>query len=327
MLQTASKTTGTTSFFLQHLADTGPDRPPHAWSVAESQSYCRDFARQSYENFSIASWLIPGTLRQDMANIYCYCRWADNLADEVEPAETSLKLLNWWQQQLQLCYSGRPAHPVLVALQSTIRKHNLAAQPFLDLLDAFRQDQHKLRYDSDRELLDYCRRSANPVGRILLALAKVDNPRCLDLADQLCTGLQLSNFCQDIRRDALLGRCYVPLERLKAHACHAEELSAEKPSDRLQSLLREWVEHARSYLTQGQSLAREVPKWLGVDVDAFASGGLAILDAIQKQDFDVWSARPTVSKSRKAQILLSSFLRVRCSWNVFSDSPRVSQSD
>ncbi len=147
-----------------------------------------------YENFSVASWLIPRQLRRHFFHVYAYCRWSDDLADESESVEQAEHRLLWWQRELDQGFSGLSRHPVMIALHETVKQFRLSQEPFNDLLSAFRQDQKKFRYEDDASLEDYCRRSANPVGRIILAIAGVNDAHCYALSDQICTGLQLANF-------------------------------------------------------------------------------------------------------------------------------------
>jgi squalene synthase HpnC len=299
MLQSDQSTSVEPSFFLRELAILGPDQPPSAWSLPQAQQYCRTWAARSYENFTVVSLLLPRRLRQDFQNIYAYCRWSDNLADEISEPEESLRLLDWWQQQLWLCNSGRPGHPVLVALQDTIQRHQLPMQPFEDLLSAFRQDQAVVRYATADDLADYCRRSANPVGRILLHLARASDAGNVELSDQICTALQLANFCQDMSRDAHINRIYAPQSLWAEHAVDEAMLLRRQPTPELQNMLAAWVSSARRGFHAGWPLVDRVPTWLATDVDLFVRGGMSILDAIECADYDVWTRRPTVAKFRK----------------------------
>lgn len=303
MLQSAESTTATDAFFASELARLGPLRPPTPCSQREANAYCRLWARRGYENFTVVSWLLPRRLRQDFYNVYAYCRWADNLADEPRDREQSLQLLQWWQQQLALCYSGRPSHPVLVALQRTIERHNIPSAPFLDLLSAFRQDQSVSRYDDQAQLLDYCTRSANPVGRIVLHLGQAADETNLQLSDHICTALQLTNFCQDMSRDAAMDRIYAPRALWVQHGVTEACLLSRRPTAPLCNLLRDWVEQTRAIFHAGRALTERVPRWLSTDVDLFVRGGLAVLDAIERQRFDVWSRRPRISKVQKLRLL------------------------
>ncbi len=308
MLQTADNTTADHQFFLQELARLGPDQPPSAWSLEAAEAYCRRWAKQQYENFTVVSFVLPRRLRQDFYNVYSYCRWSDNLADEVAAPDESLRLLAWWQQQLSLCYGGRPSHPVMLALQRTIQRHALPRQPLTDLLSAFRQDQTQTRYQDDSQLLDYCRRSANPVGRIVLRLADADNEETTPLSDHICTGLQLANFCQDMARDTAIGRIYAPRSRWQKHGVTEAMLLANRSTVQLQAMLGDWVTTARSHFYAGWPLVDRVPRWLATDVDLFARGGLAILEKIEDARCDVWTQRPSVSKVKKLQLLGRSLL-------------------
>jgi len=181
-------------------------------TFSESQNYCRWLARTHYENFAVASWLIPKDIRQDFYNIYAYCRWADDLSDEVSDSQRSLDLLNWWSGQVELCYRGRATHPVFIALADTIERFEIPQQPLLDLLAAFRQDRRVHDYETVEQLLDYCRKSADPVGRLVLHVGRCHNENTIPSADSICTGLQLANFWQDVRRDFEMGRIYLPRE-------------------------------------------------------------------------------------------------------------------
>lgn len=294
--------------FQSELQRLGPDRPPSAWGLAESQKYCRNWARSSYENFTVVSFLLPRHVRQDFYNVYAFCRWSDDLADEVEGNEQSLKLLNWWQQQLSLCFSGRPAHPVMVALQRTIQEHAIPIKPFSDLISAFRQDQSIFRYESDAQLVDYCTRSADPVGEILLRLAGAFDDETSALSHQVCTGLQLANFCQDMERDAKIDRIYAPRSHWETHNVDEAMLLKRKVTPQLRSLVRAWVDETRRYFERGRPLVQLVPRWLATDIDLFIRGGVEVLDAIERQDYDVWTNRPTVTKSKKVKLLARSLL-------------------
>ncbi len=313
MVQNDTTSNAATAIFIADLAKWGPDMPPSACDLSFAEQHCRKIARNHYENFTVVSWFLPRPLRQDFVNFYAYCRWSDDIADEVEP-HRRLPLLSWWQQQLALCYSGRPAHPVMVALQSTIQRHQLPIEPLEDLLSAFRQDQATLRYDNHTQLLDYCQRSANPVGRVILRFGRADHHANIQLSDSICTGLQIANFCQDMARDVANDRVYAPRDMWSRHGVDEAMVMAAHCTPQLQSLLREWTSTARQCFIDGRSLVKSVPSWLAVDIDLFVRGGLAILEAIERQDFDVWTARPSLSKSTKLklmfQALKSRFVRL-----------------
>ena len=301
MVQSAASTTAEKAFFHAELAKLGPKSPPSSWSLTDANRYCQRIARASYENFTVVSWFLPRKLRQDFFNA-----GKVDLADEIGTQDESLELLKWWRQQLQLCFSGRPAHPIMVALQQTIRLHNLPIDHFTDLLSAFTQDQTVFRYADDNELLDYCCRSADPVGRIILKLAGANNEFNDELSDQVCTGLQLANFCQDMLRDSQIGRIYLPRTRWVCHDVTEEEILLGKPTTALRQALSEWVQHARGYFGRGAKLIDQVPSWLSTDIELFIGGGNSILDAIESQGYDVWTVRPQVSKAKKIKLLARS---------------------
>jgi squalene synthase HpnC len=280
-----------------HLAN-GP-------SLAEASGYCRNLARQHYENFVVGSLLLPRQIKPHFFSVYAFCRWADDLADEIGDADRSLELLDWWEQELNRCFQGQATHPVFVALREAICKYELSDQPFRDLLSAFRQDQSGCRYDTFDELLDYCRRSANPVGHLLLAVGEVQTTDNIQYSDLVCSGLQLANFWQDVARDYARGRLYLPREDLRRFECSEQPIIDGVATPEFRQLLRMQVERAERYLVAGSSLVNRVPRWLQVDIDLFIRGGLALLKAIRNVDFDVLSRRPTVRKTEQFRLLVA----------------------
>jgi len=288
------------SLVLNDLARFGPNCHGYEMSVPESERYCKNLALNHYENFSVASFLLPKSIRQDFYNVYAYCRWSDDLADETP---SSIDLLQWWRNELIKCFAGKGEHPVFVALRSTLLRHPLPMEPFEKLLDAFCQDQHVIRYENDNEVLAYCSGSANPVGRILLGLAKTTHADAIRQSDLVCTGLQLANFCQDIRRDALRNRIYLPRSRWTPYSISQQDILQGTKSAPLQNALRDWVYYAREHLVQGLPLVQQVPRWLARDVQLFVRGGLSILENIERAGFDVWNRPIEVTKSQKLLLL------------------------
>jgi squalene synthase HpnC len=198
------------------------------WSPEEGRAYTRWLATHHYENFHVVSFLLPKRLHQDFYNVYAYCRWADDLGDEIgDPAE-SLRLLAWWRGELDAMYQGRATHPVFAALAPTVRNTAFRAQPFADLIDAFVQDQTVTRYRNWDELFGYCRNSANPVGRLVLYLCGYSDAAPPALSDATCTALQLANFWQDVTVDLLKDRVYIPLDVMERHGYTVEELFARR---------------------------------------------------------------------------------------------------
>jgi squalene synthase HpnC len=266
-------------------------------------------AEGHYENFTVASRLLPRLLRQHVCNVYAYCRWADDLADEIGDSGRSLMLLDWWEGQLRECYAGRAVHPVFVALGETIREFGIPCEPFCDLLAAFRQDQRVTRYETFEDLLGYCRCSADPVGRLVLYLGRCHTPERVQLSDRICTGLQLANFWQDVARDWAKGRIYLPLADCRRFGYDEAAFARREVNDAFRHLLAFEVERADGFLRGGLPLASDMARGLRLPVALFAHGGLVTLEAIRRQNYDVWTRRPTVSKLDKLRLL------VRCWWN------------
>jgi len=308
--------------FSADLATYGPAQcAARTPSRAESEAYCRRLARTHYENFHVATALVPRALRPDFYAVYAYCRWADDLADETGDRAMSLDLLDWWEGQLRDCYAGRACHPVFVALQETIARFAIPIEPFAELLIAFRQDQRVGRYETIADLLDYCRYSANPVGRLVLYLAESHDALRGQLADSICTGLQLANFCQDVAQDWERGRVYLPQESCRACGYGEEDFRNRRYDKRFRQLMAFEVDRAAGYLRAGLPLVELMPRGLRGDVWLFAQGGLAILERIRRVDYDVWQRRPVVSRLGKLRLLAGAVWR-----NVIGAGPRPSRS-
>ncbi len=278
-------------------------------SLAEAEAYCRHLARTHYENFPVASCFLPRPIRQHFYNVYAYCRWADDLADEIVDAERSLSLLSWWRGQLDECYAGSANHPVFVALQTTISQFEIPRAPFDDLISAFEQDQRVLEYETFEQLRDYCRRSANPVGRLVLYVCRQHCEQNVEWSDSICTGLQLANFWQDVGRDRDLGRVYLPRADRERFTYSDEALHARVTNEAFLRLMRFEVDRARGCLLAGLPLAEQLPGRLQVDVDLFARGGLKILDRIEAIGYRVWKQRPVVTKGDVLALLVGSLCR------------------
>jgi squalene synthase HpnC len=285
-----------------------PQPPP---SLRRSRRYCRRLARRHYENFTVVSRLVPRLLRQHVCNIYAYCRWADDLADEIGDPTLSRAMLAWWETLLKDCYRDRATHPVFVALKQTVRQFEIPPEPFIDLLVAFRQDQQVVRYESPEQLLEYCRYSANPVGRMVLYLGKCHTPDRARLADAICTGLQLANFCQDVARDWDRGRIYLPQAACRRFGYTEATFARRECNDAFRQLLAMHVDQAAGWLREGLPLAARMPSGLQAPVALFARGGLAILEAIRRQNYDVWTSRPTLSRLEKFRLLAGCWWRPR----------------
>src|ERR1700688_4780398 len=246
--------------------------PSSAPSLEESQEYCRRLARTHYENFSVATWFLPKQLRQDFLNVYAYCRISDDLGDEVGDPAASLSLLDEWESQLDAGYGGTPRHPVFVALAETVRKFDIPKHEFSDLLIAFRQDQTVTRFETFKDVLAYCRYSANPVGHLVLYLCGYQDAERQQLSDYTCTALQLANFWQDVTVDFAKGRIYAPLEDLRRFGVSEEVLGAAENSAAFREMLKFEVSRAREWFAQGLPLIGKVDRDLATDIELFSRG-------------------------------------------------------
>ena len=289
--------------FAIHLARYGPDQLTVPVRPAQAHSYCARLTNSHYENFSVASLLLPRRLLRHFHAVYAYCRWSDDLADEVGGGVRALELLRWWREELLRCYDGEPRHPVMVALQPTIQRFAIPPKPFLDLLSAFEQDQHVKRYRDYEQLRHYCERSANPVGHLVLYLAEAFNERRAALADSICTALQLTNFWQDVARDYRIGRVYLPEDECDRFGYTEEDLQANRFTPAFAALLRFEVDRARELFYRGQPLVEDVPHDIQADVELFIEGGLAVLRKIEELDYNVWATRPTLAKWEKGKLV------------------------
>jgi squalene synthase HpnC len=305
--------TASTAFLPPREFARSPEALSRVWSRPESEAYARWLATRHYENFHVVSVLLPRRLHQDFYNLYAFCRWADDLADEIGDRAESLRLLGWWRRELEAMYRGDATHPVLVALRQTAGRHNLPVEPFQDLIRAFMQDQTVTRYDTWEDLLAYCRWSANPVGRLVLQLCGYSDPERRRLADATCTALQLANFWQDVSVDLDKGRIYLPLELLLKHGCSAEDVLRRRATPAFRSALQEAVEVARHLFREGLPLARMVNRRLALDIGLFSRGGMRVLDKIERLGFDVFSGRPFISGPERAWLLVTTMARVAIS--------------
>jgi len=287
-----------------------PEAAAARYTAAEAEAYTRWLATHHYENFQVVSFLLPKRLHQDFYNVYAYCRWADDLGDEMGSPAESLRLLAWWREQLEAMYAGDAAHPVFVALRGTVARHSIPQEPFADLIRAFEQDQTVARYASWEDVYVYCRYSANPVGRLVLYLCGYSDAQRQRLSDATCTALQLANFWQDVAVDLEKDRVYIPLEVLARHGCALEDLYARRMTPAFREVMREIVAHARELFQEGLPLSSMVDRRLALDIDLFSRGGLRVLDKIAEQEYDVLSRRPAITKAERVWLLLGSLARV-----------------
>lgn len=279
------------------------------FSLAEAEAYTRWLATHHYENFHVVSFLLPKNLHQDFYNVYAFCRWADDLGDEIGDQAESLSLLAWWRDQLHGMYAGVSKNPVLVALDKTVQRHRIPSEPFEDLIRAFVQDQTVSRYQNWEEIHEYCRYSANPVGRLVLHLCGYSDAERQSLSDFTCTALQLANFWQDVAVDLKKDRVYIPLSVMECHGYTLPELFAHRESLQFRAVMAEIVSHARELFLQGLPLPAMVDRRLAIDLDLFSRGGLLVLNKIEQQNYAVLSKRPSISKSERVLLLLGSVRR------------------
>jgi squalene synthase HpnC len=289
--------------FLEDLRRFGPGAA-YRLSRDEALEYCAKLTSTHYENFSVVTWLTPRQHRPAFRSIYAFCRWSDDLGDEVGDPARSLELLSWWRGELQSMYLGEAHHPVMIALSETVKRYGIPIEPFEALIAAFEQDQSVSEYHTYEQLLDYCIRSANPVGHLVLYVGGAFTPENARLADATCTALQLANFWQDVARDLAIGRIYLPRADRERFHYPPGDLRALRFTPEFAELMEFEVKRTRALFTAGRELVGRVPGELAVDIDLFSRGGLAILDRIEAQGFDVLSSRPALGRRTKVLLLL-----------------------
>lgn len=275
-----------------------------AWGLAESLEYTRWLATSHYENFHVVSVLLPKKLHQDFYNVYAFCRWADDLGDEIGDVTESLRLLAWWRVELDAMYAGVAKHPVFVALGPTVRAYELDRQTFADLIFAFEQDQTKTRYANWDEVMEYCVYSANPVGRLVLGLCGYRDAARYALSDKTCTALQLANFWQDVTVDTGKDRVYLPQDLMARHGVSDRDLFERRFTPGFARVMEEACGVARELFVAGLPLPEMVDRRLALDLRLFSEGGLAVLDKIERQGWDVLRARPRIGKLERVGLLL-----------------------
>ena len=279
-------------------------------SASEADAYTCWLATRHYENFHVVSFLLPKRLHQDFYNVYSYCRWADDLGDEMGDTAESLRLLAWWSEQLDALYAGQAAHPVFLALRETVKRHAIPREPFADLIRAFVQDQTVTRYRTRADVLAYCRYSANPVGRLILHLCGYTDAERQRLSDATCSALQLANFWQDVTVDLEKDRVYIPLDDLERHGATVEDLFARRETPQFLAAMRDIVAWARALFVEGLPLSSKVNRRLALDIDLFSRGGMRVLDKIEELNYGVLSRRPVISKGERVRLLVASLARI-----------------
>lgn len=262
--------------------------------LQSADAYCRYLARNHYENFSVLSLFLPRSARLHLARIYAFCRTTDDLGDESGeggPQSLAMKRLEQWREEVVQVFADQspPIHPVLIALSRTVRECLLPPNPFLDLIQANMQDQVVPTYETWEQVKDYCMLSAAPVGRLVLRVFGIDDPRATALSDDVCIGLQIANHAQDVRRDAARGRTYIP--------------SAEMGKGGIRCGVRSMCDRAEALLGSGRSLEVMAPLPLRAQLALYRLGGLEVVSRIRRVGYGTEEVRPTVSALRKAQLL------------------------
>ncbi len=275
---------------------------PVRWSVEESYAYCQALARARYENFPVASRAVPRSIRPHVCAIYAFARAADDFADEAPHEGRRLEELDGWEARLDACAEGRADHPVFVALGDTLRRFDMPLGPFRDLLDAFRQDCRVRSYPRWDDLLDYCRRSANPVGRLVLLLFGHRDEDRARRSDSICTALQLTNFWQDVAPDCGRGRIYLPEEDRRRFGVSEDDLRRERLHEGFRELMAEMIGRTRRVFEDGRPLLSLLRGRLGFEIRLVWLGGSRILDRIEAADYDVFRRRPRLTGLDKTRL-------------------------
>ena len=283
--------------------------PLAEYSTEQGFAGCEKLAKSHYENFTVGSWLLPADKRKHIYAVYAFCRFVDDLGDEYEGDR--IQALDQWGEEIERCYHGTPRHPYMVALQETIASFDIPKDPFLKLIQANRMDQANTRYSTFEDLEHYCRHSANPVGHLVLYVYGYRDPERQQLSDYTCTALQLANFWQDVARDYEMGRVYIPLEDMSRYGYSEEELAQGSVNDRFRSLMAFEVKRARELFQQGLKLVDTLDGKLQLDIALFSVGGMNVLDVIERQDYDVLTRRPTLSRIEKLRLMLTTTLKLK----------------
>lgn len=272
--------------------------------------YTRRLATSHYENFTVVSCLLPRSLHQDFYNIYAFCRHADDLADEIADKQASLAALNQFEAELRAMYAGDPPHhPILLALRGTAEKFQIPIDPFVKLISAFVQDQHVNRYETYEQLVDYCRRSADPVGHLVLYLGEYRDATRQAISDFTCTGLQLANFWQDVLPDLGRDRIYFPREDMVKFGVSEADIVAKKSTPEFVQMMRFQVDRAMELFEKGKALLPMLDRRLRLDVELYIAGGQAILTRLADLGYNPLAQRPSLSKWAKMRLMAGAIWR------------------
>ena len=279
----------------KHLTLAVPD-------IGSAYEACQQLAADSYENFNVGSRFIKRRLRPHFYSVYAFCRLVDDLGDEVEGDR--LDLLNRWEDELHLCYSGSPKLIWFQALQRTIDQFDIPPEPFLRLIEANRRDQRDKQYADFDALVEYCTYSATPVGHLVLYLYGYFSDEMASYSDDTCIALQLANFWQDVARDHGKGRIYIPISDMNEFGVELSTIRKREPTPEFRRLMKFQVDRTRELFRTGYQLHDHLQRDFRLEFSAITTGGLSVLDAIEALDYDTLTVRPTVSRSKKIRIML-----------------------
>jgi squalene synthase HpnC len=276
----------------------------------KAYQHCLEIVRSHYENFPVASLLLPRALRQPIAVIYAFARSADDFADEGQLSEQQrLEKLNAYSQQLETLGKAQATDPIFIALRDVIDRHQLPLQLFHDLLTAFKQDVTKKRYANFAEVLNYCQHSANPVGRLLLYLIHQATPENLQQSDAICSALQLINFLQDIHQDFdENNRIYFPQDEMQQWGINETMIKQQQSSDAMRGLVNQQLQRAKTMMLAGAPLGNRIPGRFGLQLRMMINGGLQVLKLLENQQQNVFS-RPRLNTRDWFTIAFNSLIR------------------
>jgi squalene synthase HpnC len=278
------------------------------WTAEDGFRFCEKIARDHYENFPVASLFVPKELRRYVWAIYAFARTADDFADE--PGYTlaeRMDNLTRWEQYLLDCYNGNPTHRIFAALAETVERFQIPIELFQDLLAAFRSDVTVRRYETFDDVLAYCRKSANPIGRLILILFNYRAEAPTSYSDNICTALQLTNFWQDVSSDRKNNRIYIPLEDLEEFGCTEESVLQSAPGEQFGNLMAFEVQRTVDLFVAGRPLLSLVDKKLAFELKITWNGGMRILKKIHELGYNVLQHRPRLLWTDKLGLLFRSF--------------------
>ena len=284
------------------------NKPEHQ-KLNSAYSKSLKFAKSHYENFPVVSFLIPKNLRKHVAIIYWFARTADDYADEGNFSEVErLEKLNNFEYHLKQILIGKAESDYEIALANTIKEKNLTTENFFNLIKAFRQDVIKNRYENFNEVIDYCKHSANPVGRLILELFDIRSTEAYNYSDKICTALQLTNFLQDVSIDYKKGRIYLPQDEMEMLQITEKLFEDKENNHKLKQLVKHNVDRAQNLLDEGKKLFPLLSGRLRVEIIWTVAGGEEILDQIRKNDYNMLNNRPEISKTRMISLFLKSLI-------------------